>query len=169
MTEVNGFGFFPKEKENLSKKNEFYEEIQEKIELNKKRGLNKVCKTKSASKDLWTESDGSLLIYWYDAIEENILKDPSIILFGKVFNKKTSVFESISIIIKNLSRKVYVLPKIDKMNQSGVMESLKAEMDKLNQTKFSYLKNITYSVKKKKYCLDLPIPYSKFKHHLSRI
>jgi hypothetical protein len=83
-----------------------------------------------------------------------------LVLFGKIFIKEKKCFESISVIVKNLSKKVYILPKIDKLDEPNLMEKVKLEFEKLNQTKFSFIKKGTYSVKHKKYCLELPIPYS---------
>lgn len=82
------------------------------------------------------------------------------IFFGKIFVKEKNSFESISVILKNLSKKVYILPKIDKLDEPDLMEKVKLEFEKLNQTKFSFIKKGRYSVKHKKYCLELPIPHS---------
>jgi hypothetical protein len=142
-------------------KNKFFNEINEKIEINKKNSLTNICKHKNWNEKLPLNDDGSLLFYWYDAHEENLSKlETILVLFGKIFIKEKKCFESISVIVKNLSKKVYILPKIDKLDEANIMDKVKSEFEKLNQTKFSFIKKGTYSVKHKKYCLELPIPYS---------
>jgi hypothetical protein len=141
-------------------KNKFFDEIKERIEVSKRRGVSRSCRLKTSNNYIEKDDSGSILFYWYDAIEENIEKDPNIVFFGKIFNIEKSKFESISVIVKNLHKKVYILPKIDRMNEPGIIENLQTEFEKLNQTRFSYIKKGKYSVRKKKYCLELPIPFS---------
>ena len=151
-------------------KNMFFDEIKETINSNKKEGIRNICKLKNLNEQIKTEDDGSILFYWLDAYEDNSGKgEPLVVLFGKTFNKEKGCYQSISVVIKNLYKKVYILPKLEKINEPNLLENLKMEFEKLNQTKFSYIKKGKYSIKKKKYCLELPIPYSKISYNIRRI
>ena len=152
------------------KKNRFFEEMSQNIEKNKEKGTRNICKPKIMNETVKpTFDDGSLVFYWYYAYEENIQKsDPLIFLFGKVYNQEKDCFESLSVIIKNLNKKIYLLPKLDKIGEPNLKENMIVEFEKLRQTKFSYIKKGTYKQIKKKYCLELPIPYSKFSNKFLR-
>lgn len=135
--------------------------MKENIEINKKKGLRNICELKNLNDAIQANDDGSILFYWYDAYEDNSGKgEPLVVIFGKIYNKDKNCFQSISIIMKNLLKKVYILPKLDKINEPNLLENLKSEFEKLNQIKFSYIKKGRYKIKQKKYCLELPIPYS---------
>ena len=144
-------------------KNKFFNEINQKIEMNKKNSIKNVCKHKYWNDCVNPNEDGSLLFYWYDAHEEYLSKDNLlVILFGKIYIKEKQRFESISVVIKNLTKKVYILPKIEKLNEPNIIDNMKAEFEKLNQNKFSFIKKGNYSVKYKKYCFEMPIPFSNY-------
>ena len=119
--------------------------------------------------------DGSLLVYWYDAHEETNNSNPYIILFGKTYNKDTNSYYSISIVIRNLERKIYLLPRLSKLkadiNQDDdkILEENKEltinmfqEFEDLRKSKFSYIKRIQTKPVVKKYCFELPIPHSNY-------
>jgi DNA polymerase alpha subunit A len=115
--------------------------------------------------------DGSLLFYWYDAHEE-INNSPYIILFGKTYNPETSKYHSLSVVIRNLERKIYLLPKLSKLknvdsDDSQVLDVNKdltfamfQEFEEMRKNKFSYIKRIQTKAVVKKYCFELPIPHS---------
>ncbi len=115
--------------------------------------------------------DGTLLFYWYDAHEETN-NSPYIILFGKIYNPETSRYHSLSVIIRNLERKIYLLPKLSKLKNvdSDDNQALDAnkeltfamfqEFEELRKNKFSYIKRIQTKSVIKKYCFELPIPHS---------
>lgn len=129
-------------------------------------------KTQSEAR-LPISDDGSLLVYWYDAHEENNISNPYIILFGKIYNPEQSVFHSISIVIRNLERKIYLLPRLSKLKDidqedTKILEENKEltlnmfqEFEDLRKTKFSFIKRIQTKTVIKKYCFELPIPHSK--------
>jgi DNA polymerase alpha subunit A len=100
-----------------------------------------------------TLPDGSLKIYWYDAIEDQIQTKPAVIFFGKIYDPATESFQSISIIIKNIMRSLYIYPK------TKDMFAVYKEFENLRSTKFSYIKDYVSKTVKKKYCFELPIPH----------
>jgi DNA polymerase alpha subunit A len=61
------------------------------------------------------EADGSLNFFWTDYIEVN----GSLCLFGKVLNKKTKEYVSCFVKVDNILRKLYFLPRQQRM-QDGV-------------------------------------------------
>lgn len=93
-------------------------------------------------------------------------------MFGKVYNPDTNVFHSMSVVIRNLERKIYLLPKLSKLknldsDDSQVLESNKdltfamfQEFEELRKNKFSFIKRIQTKAVIKKYCFELPIPHS---------
>ena len=52
------------------------------------------------------DKDNSIIIFWYDAIEESFNNKPNVIFFGKIFEPQSNLFKSISIIIKDIFRTV---------------------------------------------------------------
>lgn len=100
-----------------------------------------------------TLNDGSLKIYWYDAIEDQIQTKPAVIFFGKIYDPATESYQSISIIIKNIMRSLYIYPK------TKDMFAVYKEFENLRSTKFSYIKDYVSKTVKKKYCFELPIPH----------
>ena len=137
--------------------------MKEKIEKNKKSNLRKICKLNPSSDSIPLNDDGSILFYMYDAYEEICGKgEPLVILFGKIYNKHLNNFQSISVVMKTLFKKIYILPKLDKRREPDIMSNLKSEFEKLNQTKFSFIKKGKYKIiRNKRYCLELPIPHGK--------
>lgn len=57
------------------------------------------------------EKDNSIKIFWYDAIEESFNNKPNVIFFGKIYEPQSKSYLSISIIIKDIYRTVFILPK----------------------------------------------------------
>ena len=124
--------------------------------------------------------DCSLMVYWYDAYEETN-GNPYIILFGKIYNSEDKSFNSISIVVRNLERKIYLLPKLNKLKDidledKKILEENKdltinmfQEFEELRKNKFSFIKKIQTKPVIKKYCFELPIPQSKIKIYIESI
>lgn len=105
------------------------------------------------------QRDGSLRVYWYDAIEDNVQLKPCVIFFGKVYEPNTKTWASISVIIKNIMKTLYIFPK----NSNGEdLEKVYSEFEYLRKTKFSYIKQFMCKYVKKKYCFELPIPHKEY-------
>lgn len=108
----------------------------------------------NSKEKLPTSPDGSVKVYWYDAIEDLIQSKPSVILFGKIFEPSTNTYASVSVVIKNIIRTLYIYPK-----QGADFLQVYKEFESLRSTKFSYIKDYNSKKVKKKYCFELPIPH----------
>ena len=94
-----------------------------------------------------TNKDGSVYIYWYDAVEENIQSKPCVIFFGKIYEPKYNSYSSISIVIRNIMRKLYILPKPEYEDKISEVYN---EFEQLRQKRFSYIKKFECKPKEKK-------------------
>ena len=104
------------------------------------------------------EKDNSIKIFWYDAIEEMFNNKPNVIFFGKIYEPTSKSFLSISIIIKDIYRTVFVLPKPEyEENLQGVYN----EFDDLRKKRFNNIKEYQCKQIKKKYCFELPVDSEK--------
>lgn len=110
--------------------------------------------------------DGSICIYWLDMIEENLQAKNSkttannVIIFGKIYEPATKTFNSISLILKNIFRTLYIIPKENKETGARYsLDSVKHEFEELRRTKFNHISNIKTKTTTKKYCFELPIPH----------
>ncbi|CAG9319724.1 unnamed protein product [Blepharisma stoltei] len=63
--------------------------------------------------------NGNLHVYWYDAIEDKELLPGSVFIFGKVSNIETKRFESICVIVQEMQRNLFVLPREEYKDQPG--------------------------------------------------
>lgn len=114
------------------------------------RGINKID-----HKDA-IEEDGSLNMFWTDYIEVN----GSLCLFGKVLNKKTKTYVSCFVKVDNILRKLYFLPRknrlvggIETSDEVGMMDvyhEVDTLMTKMNVGMFK-IKGCT-----RKYAFELP-------------
>ena len=57
------------------------------------------------------KKDNSINMFWHDAIEESFNNKPNVILFGKIYEPQSNSFLSISVIITDIYRTVFILPK----------------------------------------------------------
>jgi DNA polymerase alpha subunit A len=71
------------------------------------------------------ETDGSLNFFWTDYIEVN----GSLCLFGKVLNKKTNSYVSCFVKIDNILRKLYFLPRQQRLRDGQVTDENVEMMD----------------------------------------
>lgn len=108
-------------------------------------------------------SDKSLNVYWFDACEEKISSEEKIILFGKILNPENNQYSSISVVIQNLERVVYVFPKLKNNEAEHNMQEVYEEFENLRKTKFSYIKRFQCKTVDRKYCFELPIPFGNYK------
>lgn len=114
------------------------------------RGINKID-----FKDA-IEGDGSLNMFWTDYTEVN----GSLCLFGKVLNKKTKSYVSCFVKVDNILRKLYFLPRqnrvvngVETSDEVGMMDvytEIDALMTKMNVGMFK-IKGCT-----RKYAFELP-------------
>jgi DNA polymerase alpha subunit A len=112
-----------------------------------------------------TNSDGSIKVYWYDAVEDQVQSKPCVIFFGKIFEPSSNTYSSISVVIKNIMRTLYIFPKIKDPNDDSYLNTINKlyeEFDYLRRTKFSYIKNFQCKEIKKKYCFELPINHKEY-------
>ncbi len=155
----------PKDFSNNNNKTEF---ISQKFIQNHPNNPNSILNTStnsSTSPSLPTQKDGSIIIYWYDAIEESINRRPSVIIFGKIYEPHLETYSSISIVIKNIDRTIFVLPKPEFEND---MVKVFHEFDILRKNRFSFIKNYKCKEVVKKYCFELPIDHD-VEHKLLKI
>lgn len=126
---------------------------------------SKISMRQNSIEKLPTNSDGSIKVYWYDAVEDQVQSKPCVIFFGKIFDPSSNSYTSISVVIKNIMRTLYVFPKIKDPNDDSYlnnMNKLYEEFDYLRRTKFSYIKNFQCKQIKKKYCFELPIGHEEY-------
>jgi len=104
--------------------------------------------------------DKSLYVYWFDMVEEVIKTINYVIIFGKIYEPENQTFSSISIVLKNIDRVCYIIPKDDKINGGKYdLESVTNEFHELRKNKFGFINNVKTKNTKKKYCFELPIEH----------
>ncbi|TPX76601.1 DNA-directed DNA polymerase [Chytriomyces confervae] len=99
----------------------------------------------SANEADYFEEDGSLFAYWFDAYE----KDGIVYVFAKVFNKTDSRFVSCCITVQNMSRVLFVLPRLQRKqagNDTDLDVTMKDVFDEIDHV----LSN--HGVKEKRSC-----------------
>ena len=111
------------------------------------------------------EKDNSIKIFWYDAIEESFNNKPNVIFFGKIYEPQSNSFLSISIIIKDIYRTVFVLPKPEYEDQQ---QKVYEEFEELRKKRFNSIKEYQCKFIKKKYCFELPIDSEK-EHNVMKV
>ena len=111
------------------------------------------------------DKDNSIIIFWYDAIEESFNNKPNVIFFGKIFEPQSNSFKSISIIIKDIFRTVFILPKPEYEND---LQKVYDEFDELRKKRFNYIKEYRCKELTKNYCFELPIDCEK-EHNVLKI
>ncbi|KAI8978630.1 DNA polymerase family B-domain-containing protein [Pilobolus umbonatus] len=73
------------------------------------------------------QSDGTLDMWWYDAYER--LDKGYVYLFGKVLNKVTNEYISCCVIVKNIERNLFVLPRPYYLDDSGEPTEIEVAME----------------------------------------
>lgn len=81
--------------------------------------------------------DSIIKIFWYDAIEEMFNNKPNVIFFGKIFEPTSNSYLSISIIIKDIYRTLFILPKPEYENN---MQKVYEEFEELRKKRFNNIK-----------------------------
>ena len=85
------------------------------------------------------EKDGSIKMFWYDAIEESFNIKPNVILFGKIYEPQSKSFLSISVIIQDIYRTVFILPKPQYENDDQI-QKVYEEFEDLMRNRFNNIK-----------------------------
>ena len=85
------------------------------------------------------EKDNSIKMFWYDAIEESFNNKPNVIFFGKIYEPQSKSFLSISLIIKDIYRTVFILPKPEYESDDQI-QKVYEEFDDLRKKRFNYIK-----------------------------
>ena len=111
------------------------------------------------------DEDNSIKIFWYDAIEESFNNKPNVIFFGKIYESQSKSFLSISIIIKDIYRTVFILPKPEFEDD---LKKIYDEFEDLRKKRFSFIKDYKCKFLKKKYCFELPVDSEK-EHNVLKI
>ncbi|XP_044010691.1 DNA polymerase alpha catalytic subunit [Aphidius gifuensis] len=81
--------------------------------------MNKIVDEKMTANEekinipLIKNNEGEMLLrfYWLDAIEDPQNKPGVVTLFGKIYINKTKTYESCCVIVKNIPRRIYCLPR----------------------------------------------------------
>ena len=102
------------------------------------------------------EKDNSIKMFWYDAIEESFNNKPNVIFFGKIYEPQSKSFLSISLIIKDIYRTVFILPKPEYESDDQI-QKVYEEFDDLRKKRFNYIKEYQCKNVEKKYCFELPV------------
>ena len=102
------------------------------------------------------EKDNSIKMFWYDAIEESFNNKPNVIFFGKIYEPQSKSFLSISVIIKDIYRTVFILPKPEYESDDQI-QKVYEEFDDLRKKRFNYIKEYQCKNVEKKYCFELPV------------
>ena len=108
------------------------------------------------TKKLPTEKDESVLIYWYEAFEEIIHRKPIIIFFGKIYDPSENKFVSISLVIKNIEKTVFIIPKPEYDSQDK-LKDVYDEFELMRKANFSFIQQYKVKYCEKNYCFELPI------------
>ena len=111
------------------------------------------------------EKDNTIKIFWYDAIEEMFNNKPNVIFFGKIYEPTSKSYLSISIIIKDIYRTVFILPKPEYEDH---IQKVYEEFDELRKKRFNNIKEYQCKFIKKKYCFELPVDSEK-EHQVLKI
>ena len=111
-----------------------------------------------AKYNLPIEKDNTIKVFWYDAIEEMFNNKPNVILFGKIFEPTSQTYLSISIIIKDIYRTVFILPKPEYEDK---LQNVYEEFEDLRKKRFNNIKEYQCKQIKKKYCFELPVDSEK--------
>jgi predicted CopG family antitoxin len=113
------------------------------------------------------EKDSSIRMFWYDAIEESFNNKPNVIFFGKIYEPQSKSFLSISVIIKDIYRTVFILPKPEYESDDQI-QKVYEEFDDLRKKRFNYIKEYQCKNVEKKYCFELPVE-SKESHKVLKV
>ncbi|ORZ15507.1 DNA polymerase family B-domain-containing protein [Lobosporangium transversale] len=103
------------------------------------------------------EEDGTLRMYWIDACEVKGV----VYLFGKVLQKATNTFISCCVVVQNMERNLYVLPRQRRVDANGKETDIEVEMADV-YTEFDSIRQ-QYKIPtwlskpvERKYAFDLP-------------
>ena len=113
------------------------------------------------------EKDNSIKMFWYDAIEESFNNKPNVIFFGKIYEPQSKSFLSISVIIKDIYRTIFILPKPEYESDDQI-QKVYEEFEDLRKKRFNYIKEYQCKIVEKKYCFELPVE-SKDVHKVLKI
>ncbi|KAG0046869.1 DNA-directed DNA polymerase alpha catalytic subunit pol1 [Gryganskiella cystojenkinii] len=103
------------------------------------------------------EEDGTLRMYWLDACEVRGV----VYLFGKVLQRSTDTYVSCCVVVQNLERNLYVLPRTHRMDKQGNETTVEVDLaDVLNEfqdicTSHRVTKALYKNVNRK-YAFELP-------------
>lgn len=106
-----------------------------------------------------TDSDGNKLVkfFWFDAFSDTSRNTDTIYLFGKVWNEKLSKYINSSLVVKNIERRIYLLPREYFRNdkaQKVTFQDVYNEFCEKVATKFKIMKFRSRKVWKK-YAFDI--------------
>jgi len=114
----------------------------------------------SSCNKLPVNADDSLFVYWIDMIEEAVNRNNCVIVFGKVYDPAEQRFSSISLVLKNIERILYIIPKDDKINGGKFdLKSVTNEFHEMRRNKFAAIDKVKTRETKKKYCFELPFEH----------
>ncbi|KAJ3052467.1 DNA-directed DNA polymerase alpha catalytic subunit pol1 [Rhizophlyctis rosea] len=103
------------------------------------------------------ESDGSLKMFWFDALDHNGV----IYLFGKTLNRKEDKYISCCVMVKNVERNLFILPRPRMLDDDGHETDVEVTMGDVhkewNELRRKYrigeFKSVTAS---RKYAFEIP-------------
>jgi len=121
----------------------------------------------NSSLPLVTSSAGEaiLRLYWFDAFEDAYNQPGVVYLFGKVYVESAEAYTSCCVTVRNIERRLYILPRVKKMNlkhkqeldEEVTMPMVYEEFDKMAE-KYKILKFKSMKVKKSYAFEKLEVP-----------
>ncbi|XP_017784640.1 PREDICTED: DNA polymerase alpha catalytic subunit isoform X2 [Nicrophorus vespilloides] len=106
----------------------------------------------------------SFTFFWWDAYEDAINKPGVVLLFGKTFSEKDKKFISCCVVIKNIERKIFLLPRKYKLNEAFEPTCTEVTFEDVYEEFNTEMKNndqiLSYKSKKvmKHYAFDSTVP-----------
>ncbi|XP_967510.2 DNA polymerase alpha catalytic subunit [Tribolium castaneum] len=96
--------------------------------------------------------------FWWDAYEDPFIKPGVVVLFGKTYHTQTKTHVSCTVIIRNIDRRIFFLPRVEeeKSKKPVTSQDVYAEINELMKTKG--IKNFKARPVTKKYAFDLEVP-----------
>lgn len=108
-----------------------------------------------------TEGNQVLRFYWLDAYEDFYKQPGTVFLFGKVFIESAQTYVSCCVTVRNIERRLYILPRKKRINLKTKEEMGDVIMmdvyQEFNSTVSDKFKILQFKSKKvtKKYCFDI--------------
>ncbi|XP_057659152.1 DNA polymerase alpha catalytic subunit [Diorhabda carinulata] len=162
------------ESQNVAEASErFSDELQAELESEWENFVNKTIDTEEKTEALLDKTDIPLVevngkkvfrFYWWDAYEDPFKQKGTVFLFGRTYSEKTNSFVSCCVPVRNIDRRLYVLPRQYEMDRTGVLGdtpvTFKKMYEEFNDRILKPIGVTTFRTRtiNKKYAFDPDIP-----------